>query len=156
MCWVCLCCRNPSNSDMDYRFFTVHTNSLVLASDCIQECTDTERESALKVDSGKKASLAAHHPSRYFSFDCSVYVSWVSWLPILIRSKAHSHYFIPVVALLFFLFFFSTSSIPCRKFGSPYLGNALAASRATLPTPNKVCFTFVCPNKGMAPNAWDP
>ena len=24
-CWVCLCCRNPSNSDMDYRIFIVRT-----------------------------------------------------------------------------------------------------------------------------------
>ena len=51
-CWVCLCRHNPPNSDMDYRVFIVRTN--VSACDCARGCTDTEKESALKVDSGKK------------------------------------------------------------------------------------------------------
>ena len=25
-CWVCLCCHNPLNSDMDYRIFIVRTD----------------------------------------------------------------------------------------------------------------------------------
>ena len=37
---------------MDYRVFDMHTD--VTACDCIQGCTDTIRESALKVDSGRK------------------------------------------------------------------------------------------------------
>ena len=37
---------------MDYGIFNVHTD--VNACDCIWECTDTIRESALKVDSGRK------------------------------------------------------------------------------------------------------
>ena len=51
-CWVCLCWHNPPNSDMDYRIFIVRTD--VNAWNCTQGCTDTEGESALKVDSGKK------------------------------------------------------------------------------------------------------
>ena len=51
-CWVCLCCHNPPNSDMDYRIFTVRTD--FNACDYTRGCTDTERESALKVDFGKK------------------------------------------------------------------------------------------------------
>ena len=37
---------------MDYRIFTVPTD--VNARDCTRGCTDTEKESALKADSGKK------------------------------------------------------------------------------------------------------
>ena len=37
---------------MDYRIFIVHTD--VNACDCTQGCSDIVRESALKVDSGKK------------------------------------------------------------------------------------------------------
>ena len=51
-CWVCLCCHNPPNSDRDYSIFIVRTN--VNACDCARGCTATERESALKVGSGKK------------------------------------------------------------------------------------------------------
>ena len=51
-CWVCLCCQNPPNSDMDYRIFIMRTD--VNACDCTWGCTDTERESVLRVDSGKK------------------------------------------------------------------------------------------------------
>ena len=38
-CWVCLCCHNPPNSDMDYTIFIVRTD--VNACDCTQGCTDT-------------------------------------------------------------------------------------------------------------------
>ena len=51
-CWVFECFHNPSNSDMDYRIFNVRTD--VNACDCARECTDTVRESALKVDRGRK------------------------------------------------------------------------------------------------------
>ena len=52
-CWVCLCCHNPPNSDRDYSIFIVRTN--VNACDCTRGCRDTERESALKVDSVRNA-----------------------------------------------------------------------------------------------------
>ena len=55
-CWRCLCCYNPLNSDMECSIFHVRTD--VNACDCTEGCMDTKRESALKVDSGKK-SLAA-------------------------------------------------------------------------------------------------
>ena len=51
-CLVCLYCPNPPNSDMDSRIFIVCTD--VNACHCTWGCTGTERESALKVDSGKK------------------------------------------------------------------------------------------------------
>ena len=50
--WVFHCFHNPPNSDMGCRIFNVHTD--VNASDCTRGCTDTVRESALKVDSGRK------------------------------------------------------------------------------------------------------
>ena len=43
---------NPTNSDMNYRVFNVRTDAN--ACDCTRGCTDTIRESALKVDSGRK------------------------------------------------------------------------------------------------------
>ena len=43
---------NPPNSDMDYRIFNLRAG--VNACDCTRGCTDTERGSALKVDSGRK------------------------------------------------------------------------------------------------------
>ena len=46
------CFHNPPNSDMDNGIFNVHTD--VNACDCTRGCTDTIRESALKVDSRKK------------------------------------------------------------------------------------------------------
>ena len=51
-CWVCLCCHNPPNSHMNYRIFIVRID--VNACDCTRVCTDTEKESTLKVDFGKK------------------------------------------------------------------------------------------------------
>ena len=58
------CFHNPSNSDMDYRIFNLRTN--VNACDCTRQCTDTVRESALKVDSGikkKKKKFLPHQPA---------------------------------------------------------------------------------------------
>ena len=51
-CWVFWCFYNPPNSDMDYRIFNVLTG--VSACDCTRGCTDTVRESALKVDFRRK------------------------------------------------------------------------------------------------------
>ena len=51
-CWVFECFHNPPNSDMNYKIFNVRTD--VNACDCTRGCTDTVRESALKVDSGRK------------------------------------------------------------------------------------------------------
>ena len=42
----------PLTSDMDYMLFNVHTD--VNACSCTQGCTDTMRESALSIDSGRK------------------------------------------------------------------------------------------------------
>ena len=47
-CWAFKCFHNPPNSDMDYRIFNVRTD--VSACDWIRGCTDTARQSALKVD----------------------------------------------------------------------------------------------------------
>ena len=54
-CWVFDCFHNPPNSDMDYGIFNVRP--YVNACDCTRGCTDTVRESALKVDSGRKISF---------------------------------------------------------------------------------------------------
>ena len=51
-CWMFKCFHNPPNSDMDYRFFIVRGD--VNACDFSRGSTDTERETALKVDSGRK------------------------------------------------------------------------------------------------------
>ena len=51
-CGVFYCFHNSSNSDMDYRIFNARTD--VNARDCTCRCTDTVRESALKVDSERK------------------------------------------------------------------------------------------------------
>ena len=52
-CWVFLCFNNPLNFDMDYRIFNVRTD--VNTCNCTWGCMDTrKRESALKVDSGRK------------------------------------------------------------------------------------------------------
>ena len=53
-CWVFQCFHNPPKSGMDNRIFKVRTD--VNACDCIREYADTVRESALKVDSGRKIS----------------------------------------------------------------------------------------------------
>ena len=52
VCWVYLCCHNLPNFGIDYGIFIVRTD--VNERDCTRWCTDTQRESALKVDSGKK------------------------------------------------------------------------------------------------------
>ena len=49
------CFHSPTNSDMDYGIFNVRTD--VNAWDCAQGSADTVRESALKVDSGRKNPL---------------------------------------------------------------------------------------------------
>ena len=51
-CWVFWCFHNPPNSHVDYMIFNVSTD--MNACDCTRGCTDTVRESALKVDSGRK------------------------------------------------------------------------------------------------------
>ena len=53
-CRVFQCFHNPPNSDMYYGIFNVRTD--VNACDCTLGCTDTVRESALKVDSGRERS----------------------------------------------------------------------------------------------------
>ena len=50
--WVFSCFHNPPNSDMGYRIFNVRID--VNACDRTRGCTDTVRESALRVDSGRK------------------------------------------------------------------------------------------------------
>ena len=51
-CWMFQCFHNPPNSDVGYGIFNVRTD--VNACDCTRWCTDTGRESALKVDSERK------------------------------------------------------------------------------------------------------
>ena len=51
-CWMFTCFHNPPNFDMDHGIFNVRAD--VNAWDCTRGCTDTERESALKVDCGRK------------------------------------------------------------------------------------------------------
>ena len=51
-CLVFWCFHNTPNSDMEYRIFNVRTGFDVC--DCTRGCIDTVRESALKVDSGRK------------------------------------------------------------------------------------------------------
>ena len=48
--------------------------------------------------------------------------------------------------IAFFLLFFSASFILGRKFRSPYLGTATAATRAVLPIPNSAC-SYFCVSK---------
>ena len=51
-CWAFKCFHYPPNSDMDHGIFDVRTE--INACDCARGCTDTVRESALKVDSERK------------------------------------------------------------------------------------------------------
>ena len=46
-------------------------------------------------------------------------------------------------------------SVPCEKFGSSYLGKAIAVARAVLPIRTCVCSVFLCPVNGMATSVWD-
>ena len=56
---------------------------------------------------------------------------------------------------VFRLFVFITSFIPCRDFGSLYLGNLTVAARAVTHSHQCACSIFVCPNNGMASGVWD-
>ena len=56
-CWVFLCFCNAANSDFGYKVFNVCTD--VNACDCTQGCTNTVRDCALKVDSGRKIPCRA-------------------------------------------------------------------------------------------------
>ena len=59
-----------------------------------------------------------------------------------------------ISCFFFFHFHFTTSLIPCGKFGSPYPGKATtAAAKAALPVANSACGIFVRPNQGVAVNA---
>ena len=51
-CLLCLCRHKPPNSNMDYRIFNARTD--VNACDCTWGCADTEKECALKAESGKQ------------------------------------------------------------------------------------------------------
>ena len=51
-CLMFQCFHNSPKSDMDYEIFSVRTD--VNACNCTRGCTDTLRESALKIGSGKK------------------------------------------------------------------------------------------------------
>ena len=52
-CWVFCYLYNSPNSYMDYRIFNVRTDVNDVC-DCTRDCTGTVRESARKVDSGRK------------------------------------------------------------------------------------------------------
>ena len=49
-------------------------------------------------------------------------------------------------------FIYFNTSFTCE---SPYLGKTTAAARAVLPILTSVYSIFVCPNNGIAANAWD-
>ena len=51
-CWMFQCFHNPPKSGIDCKIFNVHTDAN--ACDCTWGYTDTVRESALTVDSGRK------------------------------------------------------------------------------------------------------
>ena len=55
VCWVLWCFHDPLNSNMDYRIINMRRD--INACDCTCRCMDTVRESALKVDSGRKIPL---------------------------------------------------------------------------------------------------
>ena len=91
-CWVCLCCHNPPNSDVDYGIFNVRTN--VTACDDTRGCADTVRESTRRVDFGKKNFLAAPGNRTCVSdvtVRCSNQQSWVSD----VAEKAHTRTAVP-------------------------------------------------------------
>ena len=58
--------------------------------------------------------------------------------------------------ILFFSFLFSSSFIPCGKFGSSYPSKAIAQPQEQrYPFLYNACNVFVCLNKCMAASAWD-
>ena len=76
-CWVFPCFHNPPNSDMDYGILNVRTD--VNVYDCTRGCTDTVRESALKVD-WEKNSL----PHRGFESTSGPMLYQLSYIPIVV------------------------------------------------------------------------
>ena len=78
-CWTFRCFHNPPNSDMDYKIFKVCT--VGNACDCTQGCTtNTVRESALKVDSGRKNPLP-HQGIKLASAACRSDALWTELHP---------------------------------------------------------------------------
>ena len=63
-------------------------------------------------------------------------------------SKPASIFYTPYVCVFFHFI------VPCIKFRSPFLGKAQQLHEQ-LHTHISVCSIFVCPNNGMAANAWN-
>ena len=77
-CLVFKCFHNSQNSDMDYRICNVCTD--VNACGCTQGCTNAIRESALKVDFGRKKTL----PTRELNLPlwcASLTLYYLSYIP---------------------------------------------------------------------------
>ena len=87
---VCLCFHNPPNTDIDYKIFNVRTD--VNACDCTRVCTDTVRESALKVDSGRKSLAALGNRTCVGSVPVQC-CNRLSYIP------SHKHSNIPVISM---------------------------------------------------------
>ena len=79
-CWVFQCFHNPPNSDMDCRIFNMRTD--VNASNYTRGCTDTVRESALKVDYGRKIP-GCNAESNLPQWHNSLTLYPLSYIPIL-------------------------------------------------------------------------
>ena len=75
-----------SNSDLDYSpIFNVRTD--VNACDCTRVCTDTVRESALKVDSGRKSLAAPGNRTCDSGVPVRRYTKWATCPPNMRTSK---------------------------------------------------------------------
>ena len=61
---------NPPNANMDYRIFNLQVD---VVCDCTRGCADTVRESALKVDSGRKIPCTGHSNLRQWRAGPTLY-----------------------------------------------------------------------------------
>ena len=78
-CWVFYCFHNPLNSDMDYGIFNVRTD--VNACACTWGCMDAVRESALKVDSGRKIPCCTRESNLCWERACPLLYQ-LNYIPI--------------------------------------------------------------------------
>ena len=85
-----MCCHNPLNSNMDYRIFNVRID--VNACHCTWGCPDTNRESALKVDPGKKMPCPIGASNLYQRHDGEMLYQ-LSYIPIPLLHTSMSVYF---------------------------------------------------------------
>ena len=84
---VCVCCNNPPNSDMGFRIFNMCTD--VNVCDCTQGHMDTERETALEVDSRKKVPCCTRESNLHQQHD-SPMLYQLSYIPTLALLERYS------------------------------------------------------------------